>query len=131
MTEYEYLSLMSDLRLEGDSHVMMFFSVWSAYLLTTYVIGNKLHPIFVTLLTILYTCFLYLPARAIRMFVNTLTETTNRYYESFPDGIPYPLGGEAAIYIVYVVLIAAWLVSILFLLHIRGAFWKQRDAAGT
>ena len=62
LTDYEVLDLFDTYVHSAADYVMSFLTVYFAYLLTVYLVGNRLSPKMVTVMVFLYTAFTVLPA---------------------------------------------------------------------
>ncbi len=134
MSEFEYLTLISTLRSEAQSYVMMFFTVWSAFLIAVYLVSAKLSLAYSAVLTVLYTFFLIIPMRALATNLNEIIRMYNRYFTDFPDAVRPVSGSSTSMYILFIVLLFAWITSIFFLAQRRKAIepgLDNTDGTGT
>ncbi len=126
MTEYEYIYLISELRQETAIHAMNFFAIWSAYLLTVYIVIRNLSGLYTFLLTFIYSLFIYAPARASQASIENTYNLIDRYQMTYPQSaLMEPVTNIVDILLLIVHLIA-WAISILFMIHRRKS--KENDA---
>lgn len=127
MTEYEFVSLISDLRTESAIHAMNFFAIWSAFIIVVYFVGNRISKIYSIFLAVLYTFFAIAPATTFFGVLRNIYSTIDRYHLAFPDTAYVQSVGVPITNILLFVYIFAWLVSIAFLIHTRK---KGNDKSG-
>lgn len=119
MTENEYLILLSNLREESTVQTQFFVAVFSAYILAIYAVGQKLPPLYLSLLTLSYSLFIAIPIMASRVAISNSTAVAERYAVEFPDAIvehvliPYLPSFNTAL------LTFCWLLSIAYMLTNR------------
>ena len=124
MSELEYLTALSTLRTEVGFHATNFFTIWTAYMVAAYLVGEKLSLTFSLLVTILYTTFLIGPATAILTSIDTAYFIGTEYYAMYPDSLVAPVPQNVG-FAVSVTAFSSWLVSILFFLQRKKVLsWK-------
>ena len=120
MTEYEVLEMLSLLRSETGDHVTNFVGVLFGYLATAYFIGSKLSSI--QLAAINFTYFVYVPGPLLASFESSSTIT--KLFTSYPEYAE--VSENSYIFnshlpeLVPLMIVAAWIVSLLFMVQIRN-----------
>ncbi len=85
MSEYEFISLISLLRQEAAGFQWQFFSIWSAYMLVIYFIGQKFPNTYIYILTLLYTVFVIVPTMGFLLAMENQYSLIELYLEAYPD----------------------------------------------
>jgi len=119
MTEYEFITLISLLRQEAATFQWQFFSIWSAYMLVIYFVGQRFSTLYVLILTGLYTVFVFVPTMGFLVVMENQYSLIELYLQTFPIST---IIDEEPINTPLVILsldILGWLISILFMLHMR------------
>jgi len=121
MTEFEVLTLLSQLRNEGATHATAFFTVWSAFLLVAFFVAKDLSRTYAVILSALYTFYLLAPTGAMITTLGTLYSVSAAHQqmtETVASSPPIPWAAAMPIVIPAIYLVA-WATSILFLFHRR------------
>jgi len=118
MSELDYLELISTLRSEVASYGMGFFSVWCAFVVAIYLVGDKLSKSLAVLLSGIYTYFLAGPVIYLGWATDALNHTVNLYRADFPHIEVESMEGTLALFFSFTYPFA-WLLSIAFLLMRR------------
>ena len=121
MSPAEYFEILNQLRdglnLEGSVFITLLF----AYVVVTYLVGEKLSTFQVWALSTVYTVFLLLPFGGMISRVIGFQTLANKFHQEYPE---YAISFIAHSfphfhYIVGGVLVSTWLLSIYFMIHVR------------
>ncbi len=111
MTELQYLTALSTLRLEIGFLGSDGFTIWTVYL-----VGNKLPLAFSIQVTLIYTTFLFGTATVLINATDAAYYVGENYRVSYPDTPVLPISRGIA-YAVLGTLIVSWVISVLFFWH--------------
>ncbi|MGD8324137.1 MAG: hypothetical protein PVF50_07200 [Gammaproteobacteria bacterium] len=99
---------------------MSFFTIWSAYVLLIYFVGQKLSTLYVVPLTVVYTAFAIVTALGFQVAMLNQYSVIDAYLVAYPETALTehdPLDVRLTILGVDIV---GWVLSILFLVHRRN-----------
>lgn len=124
MTEYEIIDTIVSIRADIAGHSMNFVSVLFAYIVAAYLVGSKLSPIQVSMITILYV--LWTPAPILAAYDGAVA--LQDLYFDHREVLSIEMGASPLMAIVPIAVSAgmglAWLVSIVFMFQVRASSAK-------
>jgi hypothetical protein len=125
MSPAEYFELIN---MAGDSaatHAMNAVTIYFAYLAATYFTGNKLTPFQAVALTAIYSIFLTVPVLTCLSSIKLMGVHIQQFRAAHPELLPIYASGPAGglrsyvLYIIPIVWLVAWVLSILFMVSKR------------
>ena len=122
MTEYEYLQLAHDYSESVVSHAVNVMTVFFAYVVAAYFVGEKLPRTFACFLTLTYSLFLLGPFVGIYTGIGSVVKITAQYRTAFPEGAFFrnPASRFALLCVAFVPPLIAWCGSIAYMhFHVR------------
>ena len=131
MSEAEFIELIEMGFNDAAFHAMNYVSILFAFLIMAYLVGRRLSKFQVWSVSILYSIFIILPAfGTIRTFA-LATKLIGSFHVEYPEPASnyFPFYSVADLFtlLISIVLAAAWVLSIIFLLNSR--FTDDRDEA--
>jgi hypothetical protein len=127
MSPAEYIELLQNGGINVATHAMNFIALMFAYLITAYFVGTKLNRYQVWAVSILYSVFVVLPARAAVLGLEQILSLTEMFYRDHPAVAEEFYGEVFTVPVVdprylAVILLVAWAVSLGFMISER---WRH------
>jgi hypothetical protein len=122
MTEYEYLELAFDYTESIASSALNIATVFFAYVVAAYFVGEKLPKALACFLTVTYSLFLLGPFIGIYSRIYLIHQIAAQYRIAYPDGAFFrnTAGHFVSLSIAFVPPLIAWCGSIVYMhLHVR------------
>ena len=119
MSEYEYIDLIINSREAIGFHGMNFIAFLFAYLVATYLVGERLSRFQVISLTMFYAITSPFPLMGMFESATDYSNIMSNYYETYRSEEPAPMFATQGVLLAPIVLSGAWFLSVLFMWQTR------------